>query len=191
MKISANNFSLSPIRFIAGTRGSYGIEKLEIDFSEEWNGLAKRVVFYPPRSKAVAVIYPDSPIDIPFEVMKERGKTKYAVIGYRDEKKLFSVSGEIDVLGTLDDTDGATYVPTPNEMAQVMSYMQSAIDIANSVREDADNGLLDGNSWFVGELLRGDTQEIGMHVEGADIDDFYLKFCGYVSHFLTVTFLPQ
>ena len=48
MQITANYYSILPRKFIAGTKGSYGIEKLEISFSEEGDGLSKKKVFYPP-----------------------------------------------------------------------------------------------------------------------------------------------
>ena len=96
MQISANYYAIIPRKFIAGTKGSYGIEKLHISFSDEWAGLAKKVVFYPPNGEPVSVVYNDSPIDIPSEVMSVRGRTKYAIVGYKGDKRLLTVSGEID-----------------------------------------------------------------------------------------------
>ena len=182
MKISANYYSVTPPRFIAGTKGSYGIEKLEIVFSGEWDGLSKKIVFYPPDSAPVGVIYSHSPIDIPIEVMRTRGRSKYAVIGYKDEKKLVSVSGEIDVLGTLDDTDNSAILPTPDEMAQVLNLMQKAIDEARSLREDAQNGVFDGkdgNRWHIGSAVFGTSDRIECEVEGAFADDLYLNIDSY------------
>ena len=178
MKISANYYSITPRRFIAGTKGSFGIEKLEIAFSEEWNGLVKRVVFYPPDSEPVGVIYASEPIDIPVEVMSKRGKTKYAVVGYKDEKKLVTVSGEMDVLSALDDTEHESLLPTPDEMAQVMELMQTAVDAARAVRIDALNGAFDGrdgNRWHIGNEVRGTSDSIECVVEGAFAGDLYLN----------------
>ena len=182
MQINANYYSVTPSRFIAGTVGSYGIEKLEIKFSEEWEGLAKKVVFYPPDAESVGVIYNSEPIYIPMEVMKRRGKTRYAIIGYRDEKRLITVCGEIDVLGTLEDTVNASYVPTPDEMTQVLTYMQKAVDTASSVREDADNGVFDGrdsNRWFIGMEIDGTYDTIIRNIEGALVYDMYLNSDNY------------
>ena len=139
MQISANYYSIMPPRFIAGTKGSYGVEKLEIKFSEEWEGLIKKVVFYPPEGEAVSVIYESEPIDIPLEVMSVRGRTKYAIIGYKGEKKLVSVAAELDVLATLEDTESMSKEPTPDEMTQVFEYMRTAVDVANSVKRELEN----------------------------------------------------
>ena len=177
MQISANYYSVLPPRFIAGTRGSYGIEQLEIIFSEEWKGLTKKVVFYPPDCDPIAVFYESDPISIPFEVMKVRGKTKYAIMGYDGNRKLVTVTGEIDVLTSLDDTDFAAQIPTPSEMMQVLSHMREAVDIANSVRRDADNGVFDGqggNRWFAGDKMSG-SGIINCDIEGSALGDYYLN----------------
>lgn len=178
MKISVNYYSVTPRRFIAGTRGSYGIEKLEIAFSKEWNGLTKRVVFYPPDAEPVGVMYSSEPINIPMEVMRSRGKTKYAVIGYKDEKKLVTVSGEMDVLGALDDTENESLLPTPDEMAQVFDLMQTAVDTARALRVDAANGLFngrDGNRWHIGDEISGTLELTECAVEGALAGDLYFN----------------
>ena len=178
MKISANYYSITPRRIIAGTKGSFGIEKLEIEFGEEWNGLSKRVVFYPPNSEPVGVIYASEPIDIPVEVMRKRGRTKYAVMGYRDDKKLVTVSGELDVLAALDDTEHESLSPTPDEMAQVLSLMQNAVEAARAVRVDALNGAFDGrdgNRWHIGGAIVGTSDSIECVVEGAEAGDLYLN----------------
>ena len=135
MQITANYYSILPRKFIAGTKGSYGIEELEIRFSEEWEGLSKKIVFYPPEGEAVSVIYDGSPVLIPNEVMSVRGRTKYAIVGYKDDKRLLTVSGEIDVLNTLDDVENPAQKPTPSEIEQVLIYMQNAVDTANSLRK--------------------------------------------------------
>ncbi len=189
MNISANYYTITPRKFIAGTKGSYGIETLEISFSEEWSGLGKKVIFYPPEGEAVSVIYDGTPFCIPQEVMNVRGRTKYAIVGYDGDKKLLTVSGEIDVLGTLDDVENPEQKPTPSEMAQVLTYMQQAVDTANSLRVDADNGSFngtdgkdgkdgidgaDGNRWFVGNAISG-SDDVYATVEGAVPNDFYLN----------------
>ena len=144
MLIKANNYSLSPRRVIAGTRGSYGIEKLEFAFSPEWNGLTKQVTFYPVQGNPVSVLYENEPINIPSEVMLYDGVAQFTLSGCRDEITLISVTGYLDVFDSNDPVSDPALQPTPREISRIISYMQEAVSCANSLREDADDGVFDG-----------------------------------------------
>ena len=144
LKIEVNYYSVSPSRFIAGTAGSYGFEKLEAVFSPEWSSLSKKIVFQTPSGRSVSVLYFDEPIDIPSEVMAERGVSKFAIIGYEGEKVLVSVSGELDVIGSLCADAEEAQAPTPSEVAQVIEIMERNTAITESIRNDADNGVFNG-----------------------------------------------
>ena len=91
MMIKVNYFSLSPRRFIAGTKNSYGVEPLIFDFSSEWAGLGKTVTFFPAEGAPVEVVYPNAPINIPAEVMAHEGLARYTVCGRKDNKTLISI----------------------------------------------------------------------------------------------------
>lgn len=178
MLIKADNFTIKPSRFVAGTKGSYGFEKLEIEFGDGWEGLGRKVVFYPPDSEPVAVVYGNTPIDIPSEVMSKRGVSRFAVIGYSGNKTLISLTGEITVLNTLDSTDNTTTPPTESEIAQVLLYMQTALDTADEVSAAAANGEFDGrdgNKWFNGTAVSGTGSNISATVSGACVNDLYLN----------------
>ncbi|MGM9683954.1 MAG: collagen-like protein, partial [Eubacteriales bacterium] len=178
MQIKADYYSLSPSRFLAGTKGSYGFEKLELSFSEEWEGLSKKLVFYTPSGVSVCVVYADSPVYIPQEVFAERGCTKYAVIGYDGNRTLISVSGEIDVLSTLEDTDDESIPPTESETAQILSYMNAALSAAETLRSDAENGKFDGrngSAWFTGDAVTGEGTGISAVVSNSYKGDIYLN----------------
>ncbi len=164
MQIKANYYSIYPTRFIAGTQGSHGVETLDITFSEEWEGMTKKVVFYPSEGDPICVIYEDRPIKIPPEATNTRGKTKYAIFGYSDDKRLISVCGEFDVLTTLADTDNYVNAPTPDEIEQVYAYMRESIDVAQSVRDDADSGIFKGEKGDTGE--KGEKGDKGEQGEG-------------------------
>ncbi len=156
MEICVNEFAVTPKRFIAGTKGSYGFCTLDFKFSSEWNGLTKKVTFYPrDDSGAVYLLLTGDEIKIPQEVMGCEGVNKYVVSGWRDEDVLISITGEIDVLSALSPDGVPAEEPTPDQMAQVLSLMQTAVDTANSVREDADNGVFKGEK---GE--KGDSGEM-------------------------------
>lgn len=146
MIINANNYSLSPRRFVAGTKGSYGIETMNFNFSEEWNGLNVTVTFFPPDTEPVTVVYDGVSFIIPSEVMSISGLTPYTVVGHKNKRQLVSLTGYIDVLET---TIGEGKTPTelsPTVIAQVLDFMSRSERIAQSVRDDADDGVFDGTS---------------------------------------------
>ncbi len=144
LKVEVNYYSVSPSRFIAGTAGSYGFEQIELSFSSEWESLDKKLVFQTPSGRSVSVLYLGEPVDIPSEVMAQRGVSKFAVVGYEGERVLISVSGELDVLGALDSEADNARTPTPSEIAQVLEVMERNTAISESVRADADNGVFNG-----------------------------------------------
>ena len=172
MLIKANYFSLTPRRFIAGTKNSYGVETISFEFSSEWDGLNKTVTFYPVGGAPVAVLYVDSPVYIPAEVMACPGTAQFTVSGTKGSRSLISVTGYIDVLDTNDPGSQPAVEPTPSEMAQVLDMMNTAVATAKSVREDADKGLFNGEKGESGTINISNIDEVAEKVaeqlEGAN-----------------------
>lgn len=135
LKIQVNKYSLTPKWFVGGTKGSYGNEELEFCFSGDWDGLVKKVTFIPYGGDEVSIIYTE-PIAIPYEVMVRGGTCVFAVSGYKDSKRLLSLTGEIKILDTVASSDNSATVPTPDEMTQVMSIANEALETA---RQTSDN----------------------------------------------------
>ena len=155
MKIKVDYFTMSPSRFIAGTLGSYGFENIELEFSDEWSGLGKKLVFYPKGKDPVSVVYSGEPVRIPYEVMSTRGVSKFAVVGYEGERTLITVSGQIDVLNTLEPEGSNTVEPTQSEMMQVLDIMAQTLEVSKELRASALAGEFDGrdgNKWYCGGL---------------------------------------
>ena len=175
MTIKVDQYSLSPAHIFAGTRGSFGFCSLSFEFSDAWDGLGKRVIFLTPSGMSVCVPYSGGELPIPFEVMSERGKSRFAVVGYMGEKKLITVSGELDVLNTLSDEGDNTVAPTESEMAAVLSMMEQAVSEARSVRAEADGGAFRGSRWHVGTAVFGTSESVDAYVEGSFIGDLYLN----------------
>jgi hypothetical protein len=128
MIIKVNNYVLVPGRFVAGTKGSYGIEQIDFEFSEEWEGLAVSVSFYPPEGNPVALIYTGEPFYIPPEVMNISGTSKFVVSGYKNDKVLITAEGLIRVLETSVPTQNPALVPTPSQFAQIMTALEGKVD---------------------------------------------------------------
>ena len=147
MEIYVDEFALTPKRFIAGTKGSYGFCTMCFRFGAGWDGLAKKVTFYPlDGSDPVYLIVTDGKVEIPQEIMRCAGVNRYVISGCKNEDVLISITGEIDVLDSLSPDGVPAREPTPTQMEQVMTMMQRAVDVAQSVRDDADNGVFDGDS---------------------------------------------
>jgi hypothetical protein len=72
------------------------------------------------------------------------------------------------------DTDGiAPQPPTPSEYSQLIQLAEETKEIANSVREDADNGVFDGEKGEKGEdyiLTDADKQEIANIINASIVD---------------------
>ena len=128
MKLNIDNYIITPGKFVAGTRGSYGIEPIELELSREWDGLSVMVSFYPPHGDAVSVMYTGEPFYIPVEVMDVCGNCRYVVSGYRDERKLISVEGLLHVLSTATPADDPALEPTPTLFEQIMSAVVDKAD---------------------------------------------------------------
>ena len=175
MKIKIDNYSMQPSRFIAGTKGSYGFDFIDIEFGEDWEGLAKKIVFSPPEGEPVSVVWAGEPVPIPAEVMAVRGKTAFAVVGYENEKTKITVTGELDVLNTLEPDGIGTVPPTENEVAQIMTYMEKAVSAAEAVRQDAANGVFNGHGWYMGTALSGSGGAISAAIPHTDVGDFYFN----------------
>ena len=151
MKIKVENYSMYPSKLIVGTKGSYGFEFIELELGEGWEGLAVKLIFQPPVGEAVSIVYAGEPVPVPYEVTRERGRTSFCVVGYEGEKTRITVSGELDVLQALEPEGVNTAPPTESEMTQALEYMEQAVSVARSVREDADSGVFKGEKGDRGE----------------------------------------
>ena len=167
---------MEPSRFIAGTRGSYGFEVIDMEFGADWKSLAKKIIFCPPGAPPVSVVWAGVPFPVPAEVMSVKGKTSFAVVGYENEKTKITVMGEIDVLGTVDVTDGAeAMTPTESEVAQIFTYMERAVACAEEVRADADRGAFNGRGWSMGTAITGKGEAIEVSIANTLKGDMYLN----------------
>ena len=146
MKVKVNYYSLEPRMFIAGTKNSYGFEKLEFEFSAEWAGLDKTVTFYPADEDVspVALMLTGSSVPIPREIMAHAGRASFTVSGYGEGKTLVSVSGYLDVIDANDPASDLADDSSEDYLATLISVARDAVNIAQSVRDDADNGVFDG-----------------------------------------------
>jgi hypothetical protein len=182
MIVAATKYSLAPERIEAGTRGSYGIEKLEFAFSSDWDGLVISVVFYPSRGKPVKVPYLGGEIDIPPEVMAYDGTAQYVLAGTlideegHVERQIISLKGYIVVDNTLSARGGNTGKLTPDVYDKFLDEASKQITktVENALEEAKESGDFQGEKGDPGEMLESITQKT------------YTDFDGIVRHTVTV-----
>lgn len=125
--VHVDGFEITPNIISVGTRGSFGISKINFVFSSEWENSACKVVFHPLFGAPIEVIYTGEPIDVPFEIMKNGGIFEYVVSGViREESgitKQISLPGKIKVMFTLDDEGRESAGFKPSALAQVLALI--------------------------------------------------------------------
>lgn len=105
MKIKVDGRLLSPSRVVAGTKGTLGEAHIDVSFDRSWNELEKSVIFRTPTGVCVRERCKNGRVYIPDEIMRVRGKSNFAFLGCGKDVQITTLSGELFVLGTLDDGD--------------------------------------------------------------------------------------
>lgn len=135
------------------TSGSAGIE-VQFRFSADWDGLSKIAVFK-GSGLNVDVVLTDATCVIPAETLTQSGLNLY--IG------VYGTDGTGDVIiptiwanaGTIragaEPGETTPIEPTPSVVDQILAAAAEAVEIAQSVRDDADNGAFDGPQGPQGE----------------------------------------
>jgi hypothetical protein len=102
IKIKADLWKIAPQWAVAGTRGSFGSCKLTFDLSPDWEGLGKRITFFPAGGgEGVAILISGSSVTVPDEVMACAGTAVFVLDGISPEgKRLVSTRGELRVIDT-------------------------------------------------------------------------------------------
>ena len=148
--LRVEKYSIKPDNILLGTKGSYGMEKLKFEFSDDWDGLIKAVTFQPPfqrpnESQGVVVVLDGDTCDVPHEMTTTAsGFGRIIVQGIKEDKCIVSLFVTAEIKDTLTPASTPAGSPTPSEMEQVLAALNTAESIAQSVRDDADNGVFDG-----------------------------------------------
>lgn len=137
-----------------GTFDSYGEEQLQIVKAPDWGNLSVIATFNPPYKKPIQAVV-DSVTGI-IQVPKEATADSYGVgtivfVGLADGIQRISSDVEYIVKRHSNTSGTEPAEPTPDLLQQVLTLSKdaqtaakNAEDVANSVREDADNGKFIG-----------------------------------------------
>ncbi len=127
-------------------------ETIKFIFPPSWNGYLKTAVFK-TQEKTVNVLLTsenelclsDSECYIPHEVLTGE-QFELTVFGVKDDSIATAEKQKIDILDSGYALGENPSEPTPSEYQQLINLTKSAVDIAQSVRDDADAGLFNGES---------------------------------------------
>ena len=119
----ATGFRLEPDWDIAGTVGSRGMTTISFEFGEEWDGLAKRLTFFPKgEASSVTVILSgdDEEVVVPSEVFVRPGEATFVIDGVGEgDVRLITLRGRLRVLDTGVPGGAEPAEPTPTELEQI------------------------------------------------------------------------
>lgn len=157
-KLYANKVRLQRIDEETITSGSVNAYDVYFQFDSNWTGLSRTAIFLAGDIKKSVLLDETGYCTIPWEVMQEDGRMLYAgVYGTRTDEDgtetvvlptMWVELGLIEVGATLGDS---AQPPTPDIYNQILSAAQEAIDVAQSVRDDADDGKFNGEPGQPGE----------------------------------------
>ena len=179
-----DNYYPTPRKLVLGTNSSFGTESIKIERGAGWDGLNLTATWHiPGREEPLRVALLDGDaMDVPPEVTKEAKDGVLVLAGMAPGVQLASCNVEYHILEQAGIYGGSASEPTPELAAQVLQAVQdardaakdadqratNAEDVANSVREDADNGKFIGPvgpQWPVGpqgaQGIRGEKGDTG------------------------------
>lgn len=159
--------------FVRGTVGA----TCKIIFDEFWQGYNKTVVFKRTNecvsSYGIFVGGMETETTIPHEILRESGTFQIGVFGTTESSTLPTLwSDEISILYGTDTDTTFPEEPTPSIYSQLVALSTKAVEVANSVREDADNGEFNGEKGDKGD--KGDDYVLTL-ADKTEIADLVLS----------------
>lgn len=145
--VSVTKNGVIPAVIFGGNEQTYG-QTILFQFSSDWEGLTKEVIFFSMRGEAVVVWLADGvEINIPQEVSAYGGDAKYTVRGFTIDSDNF-ISDALQVTGTLHYTYTAGNNTrligklTPNTLDLFLATAEQYL--LNQLQQAKDSGLFDG-----------------------------------------------
>ena len=147
-------------------------EKIHFNFPAEWDGFAKTAVFTNGETKISVVLNENGKLCtgeneccIPHEVIKAPVFT-VSVFGVSGDKRATTQIAQVSVKPSGYGEGATPAEPTPTEYEQLVAIANSAEQLAQSVRSDADSGAFKGDK---GD--KGDTGAVGAKGDKGDKGD--------------------
>ncbi len=127
IKIKADLWRLSPNWAVAGTRGSFGSCRIVFELSPDWQGMNKRITFFPAGGgEGVALLLNANAVRVPDEVMASAGTAVFVLDGIdADGNSLVSARGELRVVDTASPGGREPKEYVPSELDQLRAELES------------------------------------------------------------------
>ena len=153
-------------------------EKIHFNFPAEWDGFAKTAVFTNGETKISVVLNENGKLCtgeneccIPHEVIKAPVFT-VSVFGVSGDKRATTQIAQVSVKPSGYGEGATPAEPTPTEYEQLVAIANSAEQLAQSVRSDADSGAFKGDKGEQGNKGdKGDTGAVGAKGDKGDKGD--------------------
>ena len=151
---------------------SVRFEKIHFDFPEGWNGYIKKAVFRNGDTEISIFLNGDETVCtgvdecyVPGEVVKAPGFT-VCVLGIKGDSLATSAEAAVEVTESGYTKGDFPENPTPTEYEQLLNFAKETQKIAQSVRDDAENGVFKGDKGDMGpQGEKGDKGEQGIQGE--------------------------
>ena len=153
-------------------------EKIHFNFPAEWDGFAKTAVFTNGETKISVVLNENGKLCtgeneccIPHEVIKAPVFT-VSVFGVSGDKRATTQIAQVSVKPSGYGEGATPAEPTPTEYEPLVALANSAEQLAQSVRSDADSGAFKGDKGEQGNKGdKGDTGAVGAKGDKGDKGD--------------------
>ncbi len=125
--------------------GNINIDAVQFEFSEHWDGFLKTAVFFREGENAIQVLPNSNDLyEIPIEVNQTEGNVYVGVFGIKGEQRLTSEMVCLYLKKGVP-TEGVHTDPTPDIYQQIVALCNEMVEVAQSVRDDADSGAFKGD----------------------------------------------
>ena len=171
-EVVLQGYNVKPGSLQLGTFDSYGIEKIHVTADDSWDGLDILAVFHAPDGTATKVVVgANGMLAVPPEATaKQAGGGRIVFAGLAENVQRITVDMRYSTKPHSDIEGDNPGTPTPDVVQQILTEAQNANvnsakakklatdakDIAQSVRDDADNGKFNGK-----DGAKGDKGDVG------------------------------
>lgn len=151
--LSANKVCLNVEARETVTSGSVNVYEVQFKFSADWDGLDRTAVFAAGEEQVSVVLDSSNTCVIPWEALQSpRRELRAGVYGTKGgEVVLPTVWASLGTIREGVRTGQPAQPPTPDVYDQILAAANQAEQTAQSVRDDADAGVFDGETPYIGK----------------------------------------